>query len=147
MAVLQFRNVLGGSIPLKKGTAAAAIIKGCPVYRDVSNGKITAVATNGVKLLGFALSASTAADQEIDYVPLFPGVEALLDFSGTYAAAKLGTYVAITVTGGVPVANLDKADADALKLEDLVTNDSAAAVYRAWCSAASTANQTVVEVA
>lgn len=146
MAVLQFRNVLGGSIPLKKGTAAAAIARGCPVYRVAASGALAAVATNGTKLLGFAASAA-AEGGELDYVPLYPGVEALLDFSGDFAATKLGTYVALSVANDVPTANLNKADADALKLEELVADDAARGLHRAWFSATATANQTVIEVA
>jgi hypothetical protein len=142
MALHTVRNVLGGTIPIKKGTAAAAIAQGCPVYRNVADGKMTAVATNGTKILGFAASATTAADQEIDYIPGYPGLEFLLDYSGTASITELGTYVAITVTSGAPIANCDKADADALRLE--AVHDSTAAT--AWFSLADTANQTLIEV-
>jgi hypothetical protein len=137
----------GGELipPIDKGTAAAAIVKGAPVYRNVSDGKITGVATNGTKLLGFAQSTTTAADQEIDFTPCYPGVQFLLDFDGTYAITKLGTYVEITVSSGNATANLDESSNDILKLIEVDTNTST--VKRAWFEAATTANQTMIEVA
>jgi hypothetical protein len=133
---------------IRKGNSAAAIPKGAPVYRVVGDGDITVVATNGTALIGFAASASTAADEIIDYWPAYPGVEFKLDFDGTYAVTKLGVYCEITVASGVPTANLDEVTNHALRFEELVSNnDAPVGKYTGWFSVATTANQMSVEVA
>lgn len=145
MAVYKFRNVLGGAIPLKKAAVVGAYVKGCPVYRNISDGKLTTVATNGTKLLGFLAEASAADGDIVAYVPMLPGIEVLMDFSDTYLITDLGTYVAITVTSGVPVADIEDKSNDILKLEEL--DGTLAEAGKAWFSVAHSADQTTIETA
>lgn len=145
MALRAVRNIYGGAIPVMSGTAKGAYVKGCPVYRNISDGKLTTMATDGTKIIGFLNEATSADGDTVHYTPCYPGIQFLLDFAGTYAITKLGTYVSLNVASGVPTADVDDAGNDSLKLEELYGTDTTSGV--AWFSAAASANQTVIEVA
>ena len=149
MALHAVRNILNPAAtdPQGHGNSAAALVRGCPVYRTVADGDITTVATNGTAILGFTAESCAAADEDIKVHLGYPGVQFKLDFDGTYVATMLGTYVEITVTSGVPTANLEESTNDCLKLIEVVDNDSARSKYTAWFELATTANQNMIEVA
>ena len=147
MALREVRNINGGDIPMLTGTVKGAYVKGCPLYRNVSDGKLTTVATNGTKIIGFLADITSADGDTASYIPCYPSIQFRMDFDGTYAITLLGTYVEITVASGVPTANLSENSNDILRLEEVVDNDSTNSVYTAWFSAADTANQWEIEVA
>ena len=67
MALHAVRNVMSGMpvAPMGHGNSAAAIVKGCAVYRVVGDGDITTLSVTTAKILGFAAEAATAADEDI----------------------------------------------------------------------------------
>lgn len=148
MAVYTYRNVNGGSIPIRKALAsAAAIVKGCPVFFN-SDGLLAACTTDITTIAGWALSA-TAGSEVVDFVPCYPGIQALIGFTGaTYAVTShLGKYFALTVTSGVAVVDINDASNDSLKVIELEGTDTAADSGKVWVEAAHSADQNVIEVA
>lgn len=122
MAMYRTRNILGGVVPIRKMTSAAAIVKGCLVNIN-TDGLLEANTTsdaNPEKTLGWAASTASAASVETDYVPGYAGIQALMDFSGTYAATThLGQVFGVTIASGVPTVDLSDKTNNTVKLMEL----------------------------
>ena len=149
MALHAVRNILSGNpdVPLGHGNSAAAIVRGCAVYRTVADGDITTLLVRSAKILGFAAEAAAAADEDIKVYLGYPGMQFKLDFTGTYAVTCLGQYYDLTNTSGVPVVNFAASSYNHVKFIELVDNDSTAGVYTGWFELGETSNQNIIEVA
>lgn len=148
MAIHAIRSVFGNVPAPRKATSAAAIVKGCLVNIN-TDGLLEANTTsdaNPEKTVGVAISPATAASQEVDYIPLYPGIQFKCDFSGTFATTDhRGKNFGVTITSGVPTVDLTDTTNDTVKFIEL---DGTTTVNgKAWFELAYLASQNTIEVA
>lgn len=129
--VLALRGKNGNDAQPSPYTSGAACGERLLVVQDGTTKKVGAIATNAVLVLGVCMSEATAADENVHVVELGDNVEILMRFTGTWAATKIGTYVAVVVdSDGNQYADVDDAGHDLLKVARLVSNTTTD--KRAW---------------
>jgi len=123
---------------------AETIAAGSFVYLDVGTGHVAACASDATKGLGWATHDAIGGETVLVARPwsdcLFE-----IKFTGTWAATKLLTYVAITVSASGTVADIDDAGHDFLKIEELLSNTTAD--KRILVSLVPAVNQNLIEAA
>lgn len=133
-----WHKFLEGGLPPERGIAKDAdIVKGQPVFRDVSDGDLDGCATNGVKVLGIA-DETPASGAEFKYTPVDKDTWLLLDWAkgSAIAATDVGKFFDMVVTSGDLSVVLTTQNNKCLKLERRVTSteNAAGTAGKAWFS-------------
>ena len=147
--VYAFRNLFGGIVPVVKMTAGDAISSGYGVPVALSGGQCIDAGDNPAALYGWALlGEDAAADDVIDVVPGYPGIQALMGESGTYAAARVEDYVSLNKdAAGSYTVNMDgyTGENKTVKVKERFTDVNSNA--RVWVEMAYTIGQALNEEA
>jgi len=109
--VYAFRNIFGGIVPVVKVTAGEVIGAGYGIPVKLSGGKLVDAGDNPAGIYGWKVSEAAAADTDlIDVVPGYPGIQALMAESGTFATALMEDCVSLNKdTGGIYTVNMNGA--------------------------------------
>jgi|GEM_PF-2465957 len=145
--VYAFRNIFGGVVPVVKMTAGDAISSGYGVPVALSGGQCVDAGDNPAALYGWALLGEDAAAADtIDVVPGYPGIQALMAESGTYADARVEDLVSLDKDGdGIYTVNMDgyTGENKTVKVKERFTDVNGNA--RVWVEAAYNTSQALNE--